>query len=146
MEYMEWFYLGLFLVLLELFVPGVFLVWFGLACFATGILTIYHDFSAIELSVVFVTLSVLFTVCGWFFYGRFIKKAKVTEEYKYLNDAAGQHIGKVYTLSDDIVDGKGKASVGDSVWIVTCDEELKKGEKVKVTGVENGVVLKVTKL
>ena len=53
MNYMEWFSLGLALVLLEVFVPGVYLVWFGLSAFATGILTIYYDFGAIEQSVVF---------------------------------------------------------------------------------------------
>ena len=59
MSYMEWFSLGLLLVLLELFVPGVYLVWFGLSAFVTGALTIYHDFTVIEQSLVFGLISVV---------------------------------------------------------------------------------------
>lgn len=143
MGYMEWFYLGLFLVLLELFAPGVYLVCFGLAAFVTGALSKYYEFSAIEISGVFIVCSIFFTVCGWLFYSRFMNKSKVAEDYKYLNDAAGQHIGKTYTLSED-VDGRAKAVVGDSVWLVQCDASLKKGDKIKIVGVENGVILKAT--
>lgn len=66
MSYMEWFSLGLLLVLLELFVPGVYLVWFGLSAFVTGALTIYHDFTVIEQSLVFGLISVVFALTGWF--------------------------------------------------------------------------------
>ena len=142
MGYIEWFYLGLFLVLLELFAPGVYLIWFGLAAFATGFLSKYYEFSAIEVSGVVIACSTFFTICGWLFYSRFMKKSKVAEDYKYLNDAAGQHIGKVYTLSEDVVDGRSKAIVGDSVWLIQCDTSLRKGDKVKIVGVDNGVILR----
>ena len=141
MSYMEWFSLGLLLVLLELFVPGVYLVWFGLSAFVTGALTIYHDFTVIEQSLVFV----VFALTGWFFYGRIMKRSKVSDRYKHLNDPAGQHIGKTYLLAEDVVDGRSKALIGDSVWIVECEDGLKKGDKVKITGVENGVILKAEK-
>ena len=136
MSYMEWFSLGLLLVLLELFVPGVYLVWFG---------TIYHDFTVIEQSLVFGLISVVFALTGWFFYGRIMKRSKVSDRYKHLNDPAGQHIGKTYLLAEDVVDGRSKALIGDSVWIVECEDGLKKGDKVKITGVENGVILKAEK-
>jgi len=65
---------------------------------------------------------------------------------KYLNDMAGAHIGKVYNLSQDVVDGRAKAKVGDSFWLIqTENDDLKKGDKVKVIGVEDGVILKVEK-
>ncbi len=88
MNCMEWFSLGLALVLLEVFVPGVYLVWFGLSAFATGILTIYYDFGAIEQSVVFGIFSVVFAVAGWFVYAKVIKRSTGAEKYKYLNDMA----------------------------------------------------------
>ncbi len=145
MNYMEWFSLGLALVLLEVFVPGVYLVWFGLSAFATGILTIYYDFGAIEQSVVFGIFSVVFAVAGWFVYAKVIKRSTGAEKYKYLNDMAGQHIGKTYLLAEDAADGRSKAIVGDTVWIVECEDGLKKGDRVKITGVENGVILKAVK-
>ncbi len=145
MNYMEWFSLGLLLVLLELFVPGVYLVWFGLSAFATGVLTMFYEFTAIEQSIVFGAISVVFAVAGWFFYSRIMKHSKVSEQYKYLNDPAGQHIGKTYLLAEDVIDGRSKALIGDTVWIVECEDGLKKGDKIKIIGVENGVILKAVK-
>ena len=74
-----------------------------------------------------------------------MKRSKVSDRYKHLNDPAGQHIGKTYLLAEDVVDGRSKALIGDSVWIVECEDDLKKGDKVKITGVENGVILKAEK-
>ncbi len=145
MNYMEWFSLGLLLVLLELLVPGVYLVWFGLSAFATGVLTMFYEFTAIEQSIVFGAISVVFAVAGWFFYSRIMKHSKVSEQYKYLNDPAGQHIGKTYLLAEDVIDGRSKALIGDTVWIVECEDGLKKGDKIKIIGVENGVILKAVK-
>lgn len=145
MNYMEWFSLGLLLVLLELFVPGVYLVWFGLSAFVTGVLTMFYEFTAIEQSVVFGAISVVFAVAGWFFYSHIMKRSKVSEQYKYLNDPAGQHIGKTYLLAEDVIDGRSKALIGDTVWIVECEDSLKKGDKVKIIGIENGVILKAVK-
>ena len=143
MSYMEWFSLGLLLVLLELFVPGVYLVWFGLSAFVTGALTIYHDFTVIEQSLVFGLISVVFALTGWFFYGRIMKRSKVSDRYKHLNDPAGQHIGKTYLLAEDVVDGRSKALIGDSVWIVECEDGLKKGDKVITAGGIYGVVKEI---
>ena len=71
---------------------------------------------------------------------------KNSEKNKNLNDIAGSHIGKIYQLSQDMVDGRAKAKVGDSFWLVESkNENLKKGDKVKVTGVIDGVILEVEK-
>ncbi len=142
MDYMEWFSLGLLLVLIELFVPGVYLVWFGLSAFSTGVLILYHDLTAIEQSIVFGLFSVAFAVVGWFVYGRVIKCRKIADQYKHLNDPAGGLIGKTYLLTEDVTDGRSKAQIGDSVWIVECKDGLKKGDKIRIIGVENGVILK----
>ena len=154
MSYMEWFSLGLLLVLLELFVPGVYLVWFGLSAFVTGALTIYHDFTVIEQSLVFGLISVVFALTGWFFYGRIMKRSKVSDRYKHLNDPAGQHIGKTYLLAEDVVDGLMVLVLWLFMWRPEAKRRkqmqefrngLKKGDKVKITGVENGVILKAEK-
>ena len=58
---------------------------------------------------------------------------------------AGNYIGKVYNLTEDVTDGRSKAKVGDTVWLVEINEPLKKGDKVKITGVDGGVVLRAEK-
>lgn len=144
MSYMEWFTLGLALVLLELFVPGVFIIWFGLAAFASGVFAIFYELTLIEQALVFSGFSALFLLTGWFVYGK-IKKKEPATEYKHLNDPAGALIGKTFLLAEDAADGRAKAKIGDSVWIVECEDGLKKGDKVKITGVVEGVILKAEK-
>lgn len=144
MSYMEWFTLGLALVLLELFVPGVFIIWFGLAAFASGVLAVFYELTLIEQALVFSGFSALFLLAGWFVYGK-IKKKEPAAEYKHLNDPAGALIGKTFLLAEDAADGRAKAKIGDSVWIVECEDGLKKGDKVKITGVVEGVILKAEK-
>lgn len=144
-NYIGWFSIGLVLVLLELAVPGIYLIWFGLSAFVMGILVSFLTLTPMETGVSFALISALFAGIGWFVYAKLINAAKVPEKYKYLNDLAGAHIGKVYNLSEDVVDGRSKAKVGDTFWLVDIQEKLKKGDKVKIIGVENGVILKAEK-
>lgn len=65
------------------------------------------------------------------------KRATITRDRR-------PHLHEV-ALAEDVVDGRSKALIGDSVWIVECEDSLKKGDKVKITGVENGVILKAEK-
>lgn len=48
-------------------------------------------------------------------------------------------------LAKDVIDGRSKALIGDSVWIVECEDDLKKGDKVKIPGLENGMIPKAEK-
>ena len=54
---------------------------------------------------------------------------------------AGAHIGNIYNLSEDVVDGRSKAKIGDSFWLVEIDEPLKKGAKIKIIDVKDGLIL-----
>lgn len=141
MGYLSWFSIGLLFVLAELFVPGTYLVWFGFSAFVMGILVSLMQLSATEVLVCFALISAAFSGIGWYAYAKVLNKTKVPEKYKYLNDMAGAHIGKIYNLSEDVVDGRAKAKVGDTFWLVEIDAPLKKGDKVKITDVKDGVIL-----
>jgi len=141
MGYLSWFSIGLVFILAEMFVPGTYLIWFGFSAFVMGILVSIFTFSATETLVLFALVSAAFSGIGWYAYAKVLKKTKVPEKYKYLNDMAGAHIGKVYNLSEDVIDGRSKAKVGDSFWLVEIGEPLKKGSKVRITDVKDGVIL-----
>lgn len=145
MTFLQWMLIGLVLVFLELALPGVYLIWFGLSAFVMGVIALLIDMPLTDQLVWFAFVSALFAVIGWRVYGRILKKTKVPVGYAHLNDAAAAHVGRVYQLTENVVDGRAKVKVGDSVWLAACDEALKRGDKVVVTGVENGVVLKVKK-
>ena len=141
MGYLGWFSIGLLFMLAELFIPGTYLIWFGFSAFVMGILVSFLSLSATETLVCFALISAAFSGIGWYTYAKVLNKTKVPEKYKYLNDMAGAHIGKVYNLSEDVIDGRAKAKVGDTFWLVEIDAPLKKGAKVKITDVKDGVIL-----
>lgn len=147
MSYLEWSALGLILILFELFVPGVYLFWFGLAGLAVswGIYMMLIPESVTVQLFVFSVFSCLTTLAGVYIYKKVENKFKGVKEYKNLNDLAGQYVGQVATLTQDAVDGKSKVKVGDSVWLAMTNEDLKAGEKVLITGVEKGVIFIVTR-
>lgn len=143
-NYLVWLAIGLLFTILEFFVPGVYLLWFGFASFSMGILTHFIELTPVETCVIFALLAAFYSAFGWWVYTKLLKTN--SEKNKHLNDIAGSHIGKIYQLSQDVVDGRSKAKVGDSFWLVESkDENLKKGNKVKVVGVIDGVVLEVEK-
>ena len=147
MTYIEWGVLGLLLVLLELFMPDIYLFWFGLA--GVTVSTALH-FELIPDSVtaqliLFSISSCVFTLIGLVTYKKLEKRFEKTTDHKNLNDLAGYYIGQVATLMQDVEDGKSKVKVGDSVWLAQCSEDLKAGDKVRITGVIKGLIFVVEK-
>ncbi len=143
-EYLGWFTIGLLFAIAEIYAPGTYLIWFGFASFTMGGLVSFIDFTPTETLIVFAILSAVYSALGWKFYGKILKKN--SDKNKNLNDMAASYVGKVYQLNQDVVDGRAKAKVGDSFWIVeTEDDTLKQGDKVRVVGVQDGVILKVEK-
>lgn len=145
MTFIEWSALGIFLVLLELFSPGIYLIWFGFAALAVAAIDYYEDISLTYQLIIFSGLSAVMAVIGFYIYRVLLAHGKKSE-YPHLNDLAGQHIGKTVALLNDVKDGETKVKVGDSVWIAHTKEKLKAGDKVKIISVEkNGVVFNVEK-
>ena len=140
--YLTWFTIGIVFAIFELIVPGFYLLWFGIASLTMGIIVNFITFTLVETFVVFTVFAGLYSALGWWVYTKLLKKN--SEKNKYLNDIAGSHVGKVYQLSQDVVDGRAKAKVGDSFWLVQTDDDgLKQGDKVKVVSIYEGVILKV---
>lgn len=145
MTYMQWMLIGLVLILMELATPGVYLIWFGLSAILIGVGTLIVEWNVTEQLVWFSFVSLIFAVLGWRVYKRVIRSTKALVGYEHLNDMASAYVGQVYQLTEDVVDGRSKIKVGDTVWLAECETPLKAGETVEVTGVSGGVVLKVKK-
>jgi membrane protein implicated in regulation of membrane protease activity len=132
----NWMILAAILLALEIVVPGIFFMWFGLAAAATGILSFATDMTWQWQLIWFCLLSVVAVL----FAMRYLRKTPLSER-PLLNERAVQHIGEVHKLIDAIANGRGSVKIGDSIWRVE-GPELPKGARVKVVGA-NGTVLKV---
>ena len=144
--FLEWLTVGAALVILELIMPGTYLIWFGFAALVmSGITYFVPDFSMLGQLVSVGVLSVMFALIGWKVYGKLIFKINMPEEYKKLNNPIAQLKGKVVTIVE-VKRNKYQVTVGDTVWTATSDASFKKGDKAVVVGSDNQVELKIQKI
>jgi membrane protein implicated in regulation of membrane protease activity len=124
-----WWVIAGILLLVELLLPGVFLMWLGLAAAIIGVIDIFADLSwQVEIAA-FAVLSVLLVL--------FVRPrvASTQREPSNLNQRMYDYVGRSYVLHDAIVNGRGKVRIDDTLWVVTGTDR-DKGEWVKVKGVE----------
>lgn len=134
-----WWLLALVLIGAELMVPGFFMLWIGIAAVSIGlILIVLPEMSFLAQTVLFVLLALINCYCYW----RFIRRmAGGPSDQPLLNRRGEQLIGRRFVLDSAIVNGQGKARVGDSLWLVE-GPELPAGAAIEVVAVD-GSTLKV---
>lgn len=134
-----WWILALLLIAGELLVPGYFLLWIGLAAAMGLLLWVVPSMSLLVQAVTFGVLAFASCVA----YARWLrpKLEQRTPGSERLNRRAEQMIGQRYELVEAIVNGRGKARVGDGQWLVT-GPDLPIGSTVEVIAVD-GSTLKV---
>ncbi|BCH23070.1 NfeD family protein [Mesorhizobium sp. L-8-3] len=128
----NWMVLGFVLLALEILVPGVFLLWIGLAALATGAMSLFlwhAGFWTWQVQVlVFLLLSLVAAYAG-----KKIMAGKGDHtDQPLLNRRGDQLVGRIATLTEPIVDGRGRVRIGDTIWRVS-GPDLPAGVKVKVT-------------
>ncbi|MDI3261459.1 MAG: NfeD family protein [Fulvimonas sp.] len=136
-----WWILALLLLLAEMLLPGYFLLWIGIASAATGLLTaLVPGLSLLLQALAFAG----FAAVSCALYGYLVRPRLVRQRGhdERLNRRAEQLLGRRCVLVEDIVNGQGRAQVGDSVWPVT-GPDLPAGTPVQVIGIDDGIVLRV---
>jgi len=131
--YWHWIAFGLILVLSEIFIGSFFVIWFGAAAVAVGILAfVIPSFSLAVQTLIWAILSVLFA-WGWF---KFLKPLSVDKTKAGLSREAliGQ-IGQV--LSPPNGDHRGKLRfpaplLGSDEWLIISQDKLAIGDRVSV--------------
>jgi len=132
----NWFILGVLLLILETVLPGVHLLWFGLAAFVVGGLTLATDISWPWQLVAFGVISVL-TV---FWVRRFYGAGAADSDLPDLNIRGQQYIGRSLVVEQAIQNGRGKVRVGDSLWAAE-GPDTPAGARVTVTGAKGTVLV-----
>ncbi|MBI1954245.1 MAG: NfeD family protein [Proteobacteria bacterium] len=133
----HWVILGLFLMILEILLPGSFILWVGIAALLVALFLYFVPLTSIWPFVLFSILSLGMAWVGKQFYHKFSSYPSA------LNKRADQLIGQTFILDTPIVQGKGRIRVGDSVWGVK-GPDLPQGTEVKVISYE-GITLIVEK-
>lgn len=127
----NWMVLGFVLLALEILVPGVFLLWIGLAALVVGALSLLFweaGFWVWEFQVIlFLALSLISAVAG----KKIMTRRGNDSDQPLLNQRGAQLIGRTATLSEPIVNGRGRIRIGDTMWRVV-GPDLPIGATVRV--------------
>jgi membrane protein implicated in regulation of membrane protease activity len=138
-EFWHWWIAGVVLMIVEVFVPGAFFLWLGLAAGVVGLVLLVFSGTSWEVQfLIWAVLSVA-AVVGSRLY---LRRHPIETDRPTLNRRGEQYIGRHFTLEEPIVNGLGKIRVDDSTWKIEGPEELPAGRKIRVIDVE-GTVLKV---
>lgn len=133
----NWLILAALLLALEVTLPGVFFMWFGLAAAVTALIAFAFDVSWQWQLVWFCFLSLAAVAAAL----KYLRRHPLESDRPLLNERAVQHVGQSYNLVDPIVNGRGSVKIGDSIWRVE-GPDLPKGTRVRVLGAD-GALLKV---
>jgi hypothetical protein len=136
-----WFGLAALLLIIEILLTNTgFLLWIAIAAAATGVaqwlipgLNWYYQY------LVFIAIVLLYSVAGKKYLRRASWQPPAGEAL--LNRRAEQYIGRVFSLEQAIVNGRGTVHVDDTFWVVE-GPDLPAATKVRVVAAK-GVILQV---
>lgn len=127
----NWMVLGFALLALEIVVPGFFLLWVGLAALATGALSLIlwnAGFWVWQAQILaFLAMSLLAAYAG----KKIMSGRADRSDQPLLNRRGDQLIGRTATLTEPIVNGRGRVKIGDTMWRVS-GPDLPVGTTVRV--------------
>jgi len=136
-SFWHWLILGVLLVVLEIFAPGVVFMWVGVAALVTGMVAWLAPELAVQWQmIVFAVLSVTSVLGG----RAWLKSHPMTSDHPTLSQRGQKYVGRRFTLSEPISGGFGKIKVDDTTWKVAGDD-MAAGTLIEVTGVEGTVFL-----
>ncbi len=141
LEFWHWLILAALLAGIEILAPGFFFLWLGGAALVTGLVGVILPDIAWEYQVLIFALLSGFSVVAWYFFGRNLQSASADAT---LNRRGAAMIGQIATLSEPIIDGRGRAKLGDSEWRVAGADQPA-GTRIRVTGID-GSFLKVERM
>ena len=132
-----WVGAGALLGILEIFLPGIFLIWIAVAAWVTAIIVALAPMALAWQLVIFVVLAFVTVFVGRRYYAR----NPVTSEDPHLNTRAARLIGQVVIVETAIENGKGRVKVGDGVWNAR-GPDLPSGASVRIVAAD-GTLLTV---
>ncbi|HEY4162734.1 MAG TPA: NfeD family protein [Dongiaceae bacterium] len=138
LEFWHWLVLAAVLAGIEMLTPGFAFIWLGGAALITALVVLVISSMGWETQLIlFAALSAL-SVIGWTRFGR---RMLIATDDVTLNRRGESLVGRSGTLTEGIVNGRGRVKIDDSVWRAE-GHDAPAGAKVTVTDVQ-GTILKV---
>lgn len=143
LAFWHWWIFGIVLLTLEMLVPGTFFLWMGASAILVGLAVLAVPDLAWQYQWIGFGLLSVAAIVAWRIYA---SKRPVETDQPNLNRKTAQYVGRKITLSDALVDGRGRAKVDDTVWMLeTADNaDLPAGAHVEVVdGRDSTLIVKL---
>ncbi len=135
--YWHWWVIGIVLGILEVFVSGTIIIWFGAAAFVVGLVMLVVPGLPWEAQL---TLFSVLSVLSLFAWRAYAKRHPAESPDPNLNRRGERMMERRLTLEAPIVNGFGQVNVDDSRWKVR-GPDLPAGANVRVVAVEGTVLV-----
>jgi membrane protein implicated in regulation of membrane protease activity len=131
-----WLTVGVLLAGLEMLVPGVYLIWLGIAAIVTGVLTglLHLSLPVQVIDFVFLSLIVAFSA------RRFLRESPIVGADPLMNRRGARMVGQTAVVVQAIEHGSGRVHYGDGEWNVR-GPDVAVGERVRITGSDGATLL-----
>ena len=137
-EFWHWWVLAAVLMAVEVFAPTTLFLWMGISAGAVGLLVLVANDIGWEIQILLFAIISVVSVVAWRQYARL---HPASSDDPLLNRRAEQCVGRLFSLEEPIVNGRGRVKVDGVFWKIEGDD-LEAGNRVKVVGAD-GVILKV---
>jgi membrane protein implicated in regulation of membrane protease activity len=137
-EFWHWWGVALVLTGIEMLMPGAMMIWLGAAAALVGlVLLVWPDLPWTFQLLCFGLLAPLTVAASRFW----LRRHPIRSADPALNRRGAFYVGRIVVLETAIVNGRGRARVGDGLWTVE-GADLPAGTPVLVIG-SDGAVLRV---
>lgn len=135
-----WFLVGLGLLLLELVLPGLVILFFGVGAWVTALVCTFTNINLNFQILIFLVASLL----GLVLLRKYLKNRFFNRTDKEIDDQLEEFIGRKGKALGDFKDGSGQIEFKGTNWSASCEEPVSKGDWVEITG-KDSLILKVKK-
>lgn len=135
--YWHWWVLAFGFLILEMLTPGFFFMWLAVAGAASGLVGLLLPGLSVNSQIAIFAVFAILVVSAWRIYG---KKFPTETDQPLLNKRGAQYVGRIFLVSEPIINGEGKIKVDDSLWKVVGDD-CPVNTRVKVTSVRGTILV-----
>lgn len=131
-SYWYWFSAALLLLVLEVLIPGAFLMWIGLGAVGVGLFLWIFPSATLALQLVALAISVTVAVVAGVHWQ---KRTRHTPNIP-LNQGLDSYLGRSAIASQDFHQGQGRIRLDDSFFTAHSPYAIEHGQQVKIIAVD----------
>lgn len=139
-SYWYWFIAAVILLILEILMPGVFLLWLGLGAAIVGLFLLVVPGAGLAWQLLVLAVSICIAVAA----GLKWQKKLLNHQPHVLNQGMEGFIGRSALVSQAFQHGRGRIRLEDSTYTASCEvTDLAEGQPVEIVAVDgNKLVVK----